>query len=78
MSLRRLRPLRRVYGPGDARGSAHAVSAEQMPGQAAKVGALATLRVQARRLRIEDANERYVFVVRFAQNGFLVSYKAAS
>ena len=32
MSLRRLQPLRRVYGPGDARGSAHAVSAEQMPG----------------------------------------------
>ena len=36
-----------VLAASDARGSAHAVSAEQMPGQRPKVGALATLRVQA-------------------------------
>ena len=64
-----------VLAASDAQGSAHAVSAEQMPGQAAKNGALATLGVEARRLRIEEARDRSACPCSFTQNGFLVSYK---
>ena len=49
-----------VLAASDARGSAHAVSAEQMPGQAAKNGALATLRVETRGLRIESVRDRSI------------------